>query len=91
MAARRQLIEDEEPRSLITRLFNSALALPIVVNVAHNLSANVDEVIDVTGRVRMKSEHGRGLTKQFGVCPHCGGVIFASLPHDEAGNASVSA
>lgn len=56
---------------------------------AKDLSALVGEAADGTEQVN--SEHDRGQTKRHGVCPHCGGAIFASLPHDEAGNASVSA
>jgi len=56
--------------------------------IAQNFSANAE-------RARLNSGHGRDLAKwlakQLGVCPHCGGAIFASVPHDEAGNASVSA
>jgi voltage-gated potassium channel len=57
--------------------------------IAKDLSAHVGEAADGTEQVN--SEHGRGLTKQHGICPHCGGAIFAPLPQDEAGNASVSA
>ncbi len=50
--------------------------------IAQNLSANVGQV---------NSELSRDLSERPGFCPHCGGAIFASLPHDNAGNTSLRA
>ena len=49
--------------------------------IAQNLSANVGQVVDISQGVQTNTAHG-GRPAQPGICPHCGGAIFASLPHD---------
>lgn len=78
-----KIYREHHPRTTVLVAGKSAV-------IAESLSAHVRAMTKVTARAQVNSEHGRGLAKQPGVCPHCGGATFASLPHDEAGNASVS-
>lgn len=61
------------------------------IAMAQNLSANTEQVVDMPQSPDANSEHGRSLSEQHGICPHCGRAIFAPLPQDEAGNASLRA
>lgn len=82
------IFEDEEPRSLITRLFNSALALLIIVSIIPRRRswsprsrsslprAFRQMLVKCRERAQVYSKHGRGLTKQLGACPHCAQSYF---------------
>jgi voltage-gated potassium channel len=51
--------------------------------IAQNLSANVSHVADVSQSAEANAAYVGGRPGQPGICPHCGGAIFAPLPHDE--------
>ena len=51
--------------------------------IAQNLSANGRHVADVPQSAEANAAHVGGRPGQPGICPHCGGAIFAPLPHDE--------
>jgi hypothetical protein len=71
------IFEDEGPRSLISRLFNSALALLIIVSIIPRRRswsprsrsslprAFRQMLVKCRERAQVYSKHGRGLTKQL--------------------------
>jgi voltage-gated potassium channel len=50
-----------------------------------------EKSIVIAESLSANSEHGRGRAEGPDVCPHCGGAIFASRPHDNTSDASLRA